>query len=316
MADSTAPLGGSPAPAAATPASPAPSILNSEKSDPAVPDSNPTPAQPAATFDFYKDGKPTDAFLNAIPETHKTARALLNKYPDMENLAKGLEGLQYLAGQKGFEKPADDAPQSVKDAFSAKMRELIGVPAKAEDYGITKPDKMPEGMTWDEESAKGFAELALKNNMSKEQVKAAIEFQTQLVSKQMEAYAVQQAKQLDEARATLRQTYGSDLNKAIAKAQGAAEWLGLGQKNEDGSFNIDPSLGNNPKLIMALNKIADKIGESNLNPGTSVSARVTLEEQARELGKKASEAQMKGNLSDYKTYSSQQKEIFERLSRK
>lgn len=311
MADATAPVGSSQAPA-----SPAPSILNSASEVTTSPAANPQAAQPAATFDFYKDGKPTDAFLNAIPETHKTARALLTKYPDMENLAKGLEGLQYLAGQKGFEKPADDAPQSVKDAFSAKMRELVGVPAKAEDYGITKPEQMPDGMTWDEESAKGFAELALKNNMSKEQVKSAIEFQTQLESKRMEAYAVQQAKQLDEARATLKQTYGSDLNKAIAKAQGAAEWLGLGQKAEDGSFNIDPSLGNNPKFIMALNKVADKIGESNLNPGTSVSARVTLEEQARDLGKKASEAQMKGNLSDYKAYSSQQKEIFERLSRK
>ena len=157
----------------------------------------PSAAQPAtpSSFKLYgEDGKPNADFVNTFPEQYKGARAFFGKYANAEQAAKGLEELQYFAGQKTLTRPAADAPKDVQDAFAARLRAANGAPEKPEDYGIKAPEKMPEGMTWDDATAGEFGKLAYKYAANPEFVKEAIALQTGMVAKQIEAYQEQQAK--------------------------------------------------------------------------------------------------------------------------
>ena len=74
----------------------------------------------APAFTIYeKDGTLNKAFLEAFPEESRAAFSkVASRWKDAANLAKGLENLNWAASQKGFERPPEDAPQNVKDAFN------------------------------------------------------------------------------------------------------------------------------------------------------------------------------------------------------
>lgn len=315
MADAT-PAGTPQAPASTTPPAGGDTILGTPPAGAPTTGTSPAgtpPAAPAA-FEFYKDGKPTDAFLSAFPEENKTARSTLLKYKDMASLAKGIEGLQYLAGQKGFEKPADDAPQSVKDAFTAKLRALNGVPENADAYGLGKaPEKLPEGVTWDAESAKAFQQLAFDEGLSPATVQKIIAFQMKMTGDTVSKYMAQQAQARSEAAKTLREQFGSNYDQNIVKAQAVAEKFGFGKTEENGKFNIDPSLGNNASFIMGMAKIAEALGESVQLPGTQLAQKVSNDQSMRDLSNKAIEAYNKGDMKGYQALVSQQRDLASRM---
>ena len=81
------------------------------------------------------------------PESLRGEKAL-EKYQSAEEAHRALVEAQKLIGKKAdpLAPPADDAPQEEKDAFSAKLRELRGVPAEdkvAEAYAVEVPEDAP-----------------------------------------------------------------------------------------------------------------------------------------------------------------------------
>lgn len=301
-----APVSATPAaaPTAETPATPsAPSTILSGAGTPATPSA----AQPSTTatpssFKLYgEDGKPNADFVNAFPEQYKGARAFFGKYANAEQAAKGLEELQYFAGQKTLTRPAADAPKDVQDAFAARLRAANGAPEKPEDYGIKAPEKMPEGMTWDDATAGEFGKLAYKYAANPEFVKEAIALQTGMVAKQIEAYQEQQAKALQEADSMLTKEFGDKRNQALSRTVQYAQSIGI-------DIN-DPAVGNNAKLIIALHKASQQIDESKFIPATHPSDAANVQQQISELGKKAIEAQTKGDMDAYKLFSGQQRDL-------
>ena len=295
------------APAAETPSTQsAPSTILSGAGTPATPPA----AQPAtpSSFKLYgEDGKPNADFVNAFPEQYKGARAFFGKYANAEQAAKGLEELQYFAGQKTLTRPAADAPKDVQDAFAARLRAANGAPEKPEDYGIKAPAEMPEGMTWDDATAGEFGKLAYKYAANPEFVKEAIALQTGMVAKQIEAYKEQQAKALQEADSMLTKEFGDKRNQALSRTVQYAQSIGI-------DIN-DPAVGNNAKLIIALHKASQQIDESKFIPATHPSDAANVQQQISELGKKAIEAQTKGDMDAYKLFSSQQRDLIKVQSR-
>lgn len=286
---------------AETPATPpAPSTILSGAGTPAAP----AAAQPAtpSSFKLYgEDGKPNADFVNTFPEQYKGARAFFGKYANAEQAAKGLEELQYFAGQKTLTRPAADAPKDVQDAFAARLRAANGAPEKPEDYGIKAPETMPEGMTWDDATAGEFGKLAHKYAVNPEFVKEALALQTGMVAKQMEAYQEQQAKALQEADSMLTKEFGDKRNQALSRTVQYAKSIGI-------DIN-DPAVGNNAKLIIALHKASQQIDESKFIPATHPSDAANVQQQISELGKKAIEAQTKGDMDAYKLFSGQQRDL-------
>ena len=297
------------APTAATPPTQpsAPSTILSGAGTPATP----TAAQPStpSSFKLYgEDGKPNADFVNTFPEQYKGARAFFGKYANAEQAAKGLEELQYFAGQKTLTRPAADAPKDVQDAFVARLRAANGAPEKPEDYGIKAPAEMPEGMTWDDATAGEFGKLAHKYAANPEFVKEALALQTGMVAKQMEAYQEQQAKALQEADSTLTKEFGDKRNQALSRTVQYAQSIGI-------DIN-DPAVGNNAKLIIALHKASQQIDESKFIPATHPSDAANVQQQISELGKKAIEAQTKGDMDAYKLFSGQQRDLIKVQSHK
>lgn len=296
-------------PAAATPTAEtpvtqsAPSTILSGAGNPATP----AAAQPATTatpssFKLYgDDGKPNADFVNTFPEQYKGARAFFGKYANAEQAAKGLEELQYFAGQKTLTRPAADAPKEVQDAFVARLRAANGAPEKPEDYGIKAPAEMPEGMTWDDATAGEFGKLAHKYAANPEFVKEALALQTGMVAKQMSAYQEQQAKALQEADSMLTKEFGDKRNQALSRTVQYAQSIGI-------DIN-DPAVGNNAKLIIALHKASQQIDESKFIPATHPSDVASIQSQMDELAKKSIEAGNKGDYAAAKNYDAQLQQI-------
>ena len=288
-------------PIAETPATPsAPSTILSGAGTPATP-SAAQPATPSSFKLYGEDGKPNADFVNTFPEQYKGARAFFGKYANAEQAAKGLEELQYFAGQKTLTRPAADAPKDVQDAFVARLRAANGAPEKPEDYGIKAPAEMPEGMTWDDATAGEFGKLAHKYAANPEFVKEALALQTGMVAKQIEAYQEQQAKALQEADSALTKEFGDKRNQALSRTVQYAQSIGI-------DIN-DPAVGNNAKLIIALHKASQQIDESKFIPATNPSDVASVQQQMDALAKKSIEAGNKGDYAAAKNYDAQLQQI-------
>ena len=312
-----APAPAAPAPAAPAPAAPAPQNLFSAGKEGAAP----AAAAESASFEFYKDGKPTDAFLKAIPESRKSVRSLVAKYKDWDSLMGGLENAQHLAGQKGFEKPADDAPQSVKDAFAAKLRTLNGVPETAEGYGLKKPDDFPAGLQWDDGMASEAMKIAHEEGISPKALHRLVELQMKGAGGQVTAMKAEQDRLFGESVKTIREAFGSGTSEALRKAQGAAEFFKLGTTDANGVFTpVDPfinaAMNYSPALVMALHAMAERSGESVVLPGAGMSDRLTSENQLKEMATKASAAAQRGDTKEYNRLTADMQTIAARLGRK
>ena len=114
--------------------------------------------------------------LDQFPEDLKGLRNWIESQKSGVGLEKGLRHLQKLASSKGFERPADDAPDDAKEAFTAKLRELNGVPESPDKYEF----KMPEGYEMPDEVKGKIAEFAHTNGINAETVNKFIPFQMEL----------------------------------------------------------------------------------------------------------------------------------------
>ena len=258
----------------------------------------------APAFTIYeKDGTLNKAFLEAFPEESRAAFSkVASRWKDAANLAKGMENLNWAASQKGFERPPEDAPQNVKDAFNARMRTLRGVPETPDGYELKAPAELPSGTSWDDATAKDFAAFAHKEGFGKEEVQKLTEYQMSLESKRMEAYMKQQDAALTEA-------FGTKRAEALKNASAAASALGVDVN--------DPSIGNNASVIKLLAKVHEKLGESSFvaaNGPADGGGSVNLQAKALELGKQAMQAQAAGDFAKYNELNRQQSDIARKLA--
>ncbi len=154
-------------------------------------------SQLAANWDstiYGADGKLNADALKALPADMADLTGFLGKYQTRADALKAIPHLQKLAlGKAGLKPLAADATPEARAAFNAEIAKVLGVPDKPEGYGITKPDNLPEGMTWDDQSVNGFLALAKEHNVTPSAAKAIIAYQQQLTAGQLAASKEQQA---------------------------------------------------------------------------------------------------------------------------
>ena len=180
-----------------------------------------------------------------LPDDLKPSAAALAKYPNPLELMRGHANASKLIGQKSTLKaPAPDAPPAEVEKFNSQIREVLGVPTKVEDYKLTKPEKMPEGMTWNEDKAKDFATLAHSLNIPPAAADKIAAWQMQQMGEavqkgqgQIEAWKQSQADEL-------KKDWGADYDANLGLAAQAAKVAG---------FDInDGELANNAKFVKAM----------------------------------------------------------------
>ena len=147
---------------------PAPVAVPSEPVTPAVPflaapavPATPALVTPPAHFfgeHVVKDGTFQEGWSSELAKSHPALANQMARYKTEEDAFAGLENLVKTVGRKqaGVSYPKEGStPEDI-----AAYRAEAGVPGRAEEY-MLKPEKMPDGATWDEAAGKEFADLEI-----------------------------------------------------------------------------------------------------------------------------------------------------------
>lgn len=188
----------------------------------------------------------------SLPEDLKPSAATLAKYPNPLELMRGHANASKLIGQKSTLKaPAPDAKPEEVERFNLQIRDVLGVPAKVEDYKIAKPQQMPEGLTWNEAEVGEFAKLAHSLNIPPGAAQKLVEFDAQRMAKLHQSGQSKLDEFVQSQEAELRKDWGADFEANLGKAAKAAQLAG---------FDIhDNELANNAKFVKAMLTVSNLI---------------------------------------------------------
>jgi hypothetical protein len=188
----------------------------------------------------------------ALPDDLKPSAATLAKYPNPLELMRGHANASKLIGQKSTLKaPAPDAKPEEVEKFNAQIRDVLGVPAKVEDYKIAKPDNLPDGLTWNEAEVGEFAKLTHSLNIPPAAAQKLVEFDAQRMAKLHQSGQAKLDEFVQSQEAELRKDWGADFDANLGKAAKAAQMAG---------FDInDNELANNAKFVKAMLTVSNLI---------------------------------------------------------
>jgi hypothetical protein len=188
----------------------------------------------------------------SLPDDLKPSAATLAKYPNPLELMRGHANASKLIGQKSTLKaPAPDAKPEEVAKFNEQIREVLGVPVKVEDYKIAKPDKLPEGLTWNDAEVGEFAKLAHSLNIPPAAAQKLVEFDAQRMAKLNQTGAAKLDEFVKAQEAELRKDWGADFEVNLGKAAKAAQLAG---------FDLnDSELANNAKFVKAMLTVSNLI---------------------------------------------------------
>lgn len=188
----------------------------------------------------------------SLPDDLKPSAASLAKYPNPLELMRGHINASKLIGQKSTLKaPAPDAKPEEVQKFNEQIRSVFGIPATPEEYKLAKPDKLPDGLTWDEKEVGEFAKLAHSLNIPTAAAQKLVEFDMQRMAKYAESGRAKIDEFVKSQEAELRKEWGPDFEANLGKAAKAAQVAG---------FDInDNELANNAKFIKAMLTVSNLI---------------------------------------------------------
>lgn len=248
-------------------------------------------------------------FYGALDDTDKTflaGRKIDVAKVSGKDLITMMRGQDALIGRNNLEQPnlADD-----KALNDWKGWEALGVPKKAEDYEIKRPEKLPDGMPYDEEGEK-----VLRNAMVKAKVPAkyAQSIYDKLVNMQITragAFAQQQAEAKTAMDTELGKAWGGqkDTNIALAKDAGVeiAKRAGIvdpktGKPFEPGDISDRLSgVFGDAGAIRILHYIGTALGEDVMKGGGGGAGGIGTPEGAKaELAKLDTDAEFQKALND------------------
>lgn len=117
-----------------------------------------------------------------------------------------------------FKVPGADAkPEEWEPVWKA-----LGRPDTPDGYGFAKPEKLPDGVDWNDDFAKGFAAFAHSVGMPKTQAEQLIAWHTEQMGAQAAAMKEAGVKMVEAERAELNKAFGPKLAEVAAAAQQAA----------------------------------------------------------------------------------------------
>ena len=211
---------------------------------------NPQPAANPPAGLLNPDGSFAEGWLDRLPENLAEAKPTLQKFKSFNDLASSYVSLQKMLGKKGVTVPGENATPEEVAAF----RKALGVPESPEGYQL-KPEQLPEGLTWDDELAKGFAEIAHKHNIPAAAMKELAERFVASEAAKLELMAQAAQAELEQGRAELQKEYGGAFKERIQLATRVANMVGLDPES--------PGL-RDPNVVRALVRIGNLLSEDRI----------------------------------------------------
>lgn len=215
---------------------------------PAAPETTTTPS----TGYVNADGTFADGWTNNLPEDSAAYKDTLSKYKSVPDMAKALANANQLIGKKLGIPNEKSSPEEVS-AF----RRAMGVPESLDEYKFT-PESLPEGMTWNDDMAKPYAEIAHKHGIPPSAMKELVNQHAKTEMFKLEAIQATYEKQRTEAVQTLQKEWGNDFGKNIGLAKQAAKIAGV-DANSHGFSDPEVVRG---FVRMAQMMSEDKVGRS------------------------------------------------------
>jgi len=226
---------------------------NASPEAPAQPAAKPTtqPTTPSTGW-VNPDGTFGDKWLDALPDDAKDYKDTLAKYKSVPDMAKALANANALIGKKLGVPNEKSSPEEV-----AAFRRAMGVPESLEEYKFA-PDSLPEGMTWSDDMAKPYAEIAHKHGIPPSAMKELVAQHAKTEMFKLEAIQATYEKQRTEAVQSLQKEWGNDFGKNIGLAKQAAKLAGV-DANSHGFSDPEVVRG---FVRMAQMMSEDKVGRS------------------------------------------------------
>ncbi|MEG0334048.1 MAG: hypothetical protein RR506_06525 [Akkermansia sp.] len=154
-----------------------------------------------------EDGSLPEGWYKSLGEGNEG----LAKFKNIQDVVKSYAGLEKLASGKLPNYPtAESTPEQI-----AAFHELTGVPKGIEGYNLKAPQDLPEGMTWDEDVVKAYAEAAHKAHMPKEAFEAMKAVQIKIEGERMQLEEAGRIKQLQDDSASLKKEWGNDFQAKL-----------------------------------------------------------------------------------------------------
>jgi hypothetical protein len=223
------------------------------------------PAAGAPAPYFGADGNFVEGWADKLPDGFITAedlpafKAHASKYKNPLDAIKSDFHKEKMLGRKAQAVviPGEkSAPEEV-----AAFRKALGVPETPDGYKL-KPESLPDGITWSDDLAKPFAEIAHKHNITPaamaDLVKVNLEQQQAMFQVASETAVANDQAELDKGMQTLKETWKNDTEKNLGFVSRVAKSIGL-----------DPSTPGlrDPNVIIALQRAGAMLSEDKLISG-------------------------------------------------
>jgi hypothetical protein len=234
-----------------TPSAPAESTLLES-----APDTSTTPDAPVAPQGSWKgfageDGTFSADWTKHLPEDLGDARAGLSRFRNVADLGKSYLEAQRMIGQKAnsVSIPGKDAKPEELTAY----RKSIGVPENVEDYNF-QPEKMPDGVDWNNDLVKPIAAIAYKHNIPASVMRELASAHSEIEAQRSQLVGEAVFADLENGKATLQREWGDSFDKNIVRASNAAKMVG-----------VDPSSPGfrDPAVVRAIYELSQKLSDDN-----------------------------------------------------
>lgn len=214
------------------------------------------------------DGTFTEGWANNLPEDSAAYKDTLSKYKSVPDMAKALANANALIGKKLGVPNEKSSPEEV-----AAFRRSLGVPDTIDEYKFA-PDALPEGMTWDDNNVKNYAEIAHKHNIPPSAMKALVTEHAKMEHFKMQGMQAQIEKQHVEAVNTLKKEWGGEFEKNIGLAKQAAKIAGV-NANSQGFAD--------PEVVRGFVRMAQMMSEDKVGRSMSGSEFMTGSARAKDI---------------------------------
>ena len=191
-------------------------------------------------------------------------KTAMEKFDTTEKLASGYIELEKdssrLRNEKGLIIPGENAtPEEMSAYYNS-----LGRPETADVYELSEPKDMPDGMVYDAERTKAFAEIAHKEGVTAKQLSALHKAWNDNVREQIEAQNTEVTKFATESTAEIKKEWGADFEANLAQADTAIDKIFGPDFNK---MLKDTGLANHPDVVRGMFKASQAIGEHALTIG-------------------------------------------------
>ena len=214
------------------------------------------------------DGTFAEGWANNLPEDSAAYKDTLSKYKSVPDMAKALANANALIGKKLGVPNEKSSPEEV-----AAFRRSLGVPDSIDEYKFA-PDALPEGMTWDDNNVKNYAEIAHKHNIPPSAMKALVTEHAKMEHFKMQGMQAQIEKQHVEAVNTLKKEWGGEFDKNIGLAKQAAKIAGV-NANSQGFAD--------PEVVRGFVRLSQMMSEDKVGRSMSGSEFMTGQARAKDI---------------------------------